>query len=212
MSSNNSEEVSSSSGSGGIMLHDKVKQLEAQVAKLKTEKFKLASDNLAQAEKIEAMQSQYQRKGSVSSSAEVYLEELVQSTKLLVEEREQQLVKLIDVNHLLSSQIRFLAMHVVDAFDASMGVASTRTHVERVTLQTSLSDKSSDNFAIEHAISIINSLESSAEGTRAELRIAIKEYASAELRISEQQATIESLESRIEGIFAIHISILLWRI
>ena len=177
---------------------EKVKELESLVAKLKSEKFKLAQENLTQAERIESLHSQLKGKGGVISSADANIEGILQTTKDLVEEREQQIVKLVDVNHILSAQVRFLACHVFEAFDISTSAPSSGERFrsgnqQRVTVPN-------EELTLQHARSVIASLEAASEGTRAELRVAMKDYAAAELRVSEQQGTIEGLQSRIEGI------------
>ena len=176
---------------------DNVKQLEAVVAKLKTEKFKLAQENLAQAERIEALHNQSKTKGGGLNTADAHLEDELQAAKLLVEERESQIVKLVDVNHILSAQVRFLSCHVFEAFEIPANASSSgdrfRSSVSQVT-------SPGDLMTLEHAKSVVASLEAASEGTRAELRVAMRDYATAELRISDQQDIIEGLQSRIEGI------------
>ena len=45
----------------------------------------------------------------------------------MVREREQQIVKLIDINHVLSAQVRFLATRVFESYDMSMCVGRTKS-------------------------------------------------------------------------------------
>lgn len=173
-----------------------VKQLEAMVAKLKTEKFKLAQENLAQAERIEALHSQGKSKGAGLSTADVHSEDELQAAKVLVEERESQIVKLVDVNHILSAQVRFLSCHVFEAFEIPANSSSSGDRFRSDVSQAA----NPDSLTLEHAKSVVASLEAASEGTRAELRVAMRDYAAAELRISDQQDIIEGLQSRIEGI------------
>ena len=183
-------------------LTEKVNNLEALVSKLKSEKFKLASDNLKQAEKLEAICNQQKTKGTVSTDTELHLQEVLESTRKLVEERENQIVKLIDFNHILSSQIRFLSCHVFEKFDISLCKSNTNEYSDRASQDKTSNEMivKDDDMYVNILKSSVETLEASVEGTRAELRVALKEYASAELRISEQQSTIESLNIQVEGI------------
>merc|ERR1712139_358650 len=109
----------------------------------------------------------------------------------MVEQRENQLLKLINMNHVLTAQVNFLASRIHEAFDLS-------TYTPRASLmaedEAKAREEERERLDVEVLKSLVHTLEGSQQGTRGELRAALKEYAAAELRISEQQATIESLE------------------
>ena len=44
----------------------------------------------------------------------------------MIEERENQIIKLIDLNHVLSAQVRFLATRVFETYDMSMCVSRSK--------------------------------------------------------------------------------------
>ena len=176
---------------------EKIRLLEIQNAKLKSEKFKLASENLAQAEELEKLRQQLNqddRLKSTSHDDEKELQEILTQTKAMVEQRENQLLKLINMNHVLTAQVNFLASRIHEAFDLS-------TYTPRASLmaedEAKAREEERERLDVEVLKSLVHTLEGSQQGTRGELRAALKEYAAAELRISEQQATIESLEDNM---------------
>ena len=174
---------------------EKIKLLQEQVANLKTEKFQLISENLKHVEELEKFRQRVPI-GEAQSTDEEELRHLLAQSKEMVESRENQLVRLININHLLTAQVRFLAARIHEPYDMSTYTPRASFRKDSPITAKAREDEL-ENLDTEILKSIVQSLEGSQEGTRGELRAALKEYAAAELTISKQQARIDSLEDNL---------------
>ena len=174
---------------------EKIRLLQEQVASLKTEKFQLISENLKHVEELEKFRQRVPV-GEAQSTDEEELRQLLAQTKEMVESRENQLVRLINMNHLLTAQVWFLATRIHEPYDMSTYTPRASFRKDSPITAKAREDEL-ENLDTEILKSMVQSLEGSQEGTRGELRAALKEYAAAELTISKQQARIDSLEDNL---------------